>query len=152
MTEKKEEIIRFLREWAVSYVKHRDMIAKNIVDIKEEQDRIVIEFKDKEQIFLIRPIADDSIIQKINKDKNICVVMLNSKENLDFLMNKWNKLIKFDKLTIFFVNPFSELEKKWFISPYVHNKICNENSLKLGLKTMFETVEKITEKKIIKNI
>ena len=78
--------------------------------------------------------------------------MLNSKENLDFLMNKWNKLIKFDKLTIFFVNPFSELEKKWFISPYVHNKICDKDSLKLGLKTMFETVESITEKEIIKNI
>ena len=152
MTEKKEVIVKFLREWAVSYVNHRDMLTKNIINIKEEQDKVIVKFKDKEQIFLIRPTADDSVIQGINKDKNIGIIMLNSKENLDFLMNKWNKLIKFDKLTIFFVNPFSELEKKWFISPYVHNKICDKDSLKLGLKTMFETVESITEKEIIKNI
>jgi len=152
MTEKKEVIVKFLREWAVSYVKHRDILTKNIINIKEEQNKVIVKFKDKEQIFLIRPTADDSVIQGINKDKNIGIVMLNSKENLDFLMNKWNKLIKFDKLTIFFVNPFSELEKKWFISPYVHNKICDKDSLKLGLKTMFETVESITEKGIIKNI
>ena len=152
MTEKKDVIVKFLRGWAVSYVKHRDIIAKNIINIKEEQDKIIVELKDKWQVFLIRPTADDSVIQEINKDKNVNIVMLNSKENFDFLINKWNKLIKFEKLTLFFVNPFSEPDKKWFISPYVHNKICDDDSLKLGLKTMFETVETITEKEIMKRI
>ncbi len=152
MTEKKEVIIKFFMKWTVSYVKHRDMIAKNIIDIKEEQEGVIVKFKDKEKVFLIRPIADDSVIEEINKDKNICVVMLNSKENLDFLINKWNKLIKFEKLTLFFINPLSVLEKKWFISPYIHNKICDKNSLNLGLKTMFNTVESITEKEIMKKI
>ena len=152
MTEKKEEIIKFLREWTVGYVKHKDMLAKNIVDIKEEQDKVIVKFKDKGQVFLIRPTADDSVIEKIDKDKNIGIVMLNSKENLDFLINKWNKLIKFDKLTILFVNPLSEPDKKWFISPYVHNKICDNDSLKLGLKTMFNTVESITEEELMEKI
>jgi len=148
----KDVIVKFLREWVASYVKRRDMLAKNIVDIKEEQDKIIVKFKDKEQVFLIRPTTDDSVIKEINKDKNICVVMLNSKENLDFLINKWNKLIKFEKLTMFFVNQFSEPDKKWFISPYIHNKICDKDSLNLGLKTMFETVESVTEKEIMKKI
>ena len=148
----KDVMVRFLREWAVSYLKHRDMIAKNIVNIKEEQDRVIVKLKDKEQVFLIRPTADDSVVQEINKDKNIGIVMLNSKENLDFLIKNWSKLIKFEKLTIFFTNPFSELEKKWFVSPYIHNKICDKDSLNLGLKTMFETVETITEKEIMKKI
>ena len=148
----KDVIVKFLREWAVSYVKHRDILAKNIVDIKEEQDKVIVRFKDKEQVFLIRPIVNDSVTKEINKEKNICVVMLNSKENFNFLINKWNKLIKFEKLTLFFVNPFSEPDKKWFISPYMHNKICDEDSLKLGLKTMFETVETITEKELMKKI
>lgn len=152
MPEKKEVIIKFLREWTVSYVKHRDIIAKNITNIKEEQDRVVVKLKDKEQVFLIKPTVDDSFIQEINKDKNIGIVMLNSKENLDFLIKNWSKLIKFEKLAIFFINPFSEPDKKWFISPYVHNKICDKDSLKLGLKTMFETVEAITEKEIMKRI
>ena len=145
-----KEVINVLKEWAVSYVKHRDMITKNIVNIKEEQDKVIVKFKDKEKVFLIMPIVNDSVIEKINKDKNTGIIILNSKENLDFLIKKWSKLIKFEKLTIFFINPFSEPEKKWFISPYVHNKICDKDSLKLGLKTMFETVETITEKEILK--
>ena len=148
----KDVIVKFLREWAVGYVKHRDILTKNIIYIKEELDRVIVKFKDKEQIFLIRPTADNSLIQEINKDKNINIVMLNSKENLDFLIKNWSKLIKFEKLTIFFINPFSGLDTKWFISPYVHDKICDKDSLKLGLKTMFETVESITEKDITKNI
>ncbi len=148
----KDVVVKFIREWAVGYVKHRDMIAKNIVNIKEGPDKVVVEFKDKEQVFLIRPTAGDSIIKEINKDKNIGIVMLNSKENLDFLIKNWSKLIKFEKLTIFFINPFSELDTKWFISPYVHDRICDKDSLKLGLKTMFETVEPITEKELVKKI
>ena len=148
----KDVIVKFLREWAVGYVKHRDILTKNIIYIKEELDRVIVKFKDKEQIFLIRPTADNSLIQEINKDKNINIVMLNSKENLDFLIKNWSKLIKFEKLTIFFINPFSGLDTKWFISPYVHDRICDKDSLKLGLKTMFETVESTTEKDIIKKI
>ena len=132
--------------------KHRDILTKNIIYIKEELDRVIVKFKDKEQIFLIRPTADNSLIQEINKDKNINIVMLNSKENLDFLIKNWSKLIKFEKLTIFFINPFSGLDTKWFISPYVHDRICDKDSLKLGLKTMFETVEAITEKEILEKI
>jgi len=145
-------IVKFLREWTVSYVKHRDMISKNIINIKQEQDKVVVELKDKEQVFLIRPIINDSVIQEINKDENIGIVTLNSKENFDFLIKNWNKLIKFEKLTIFFINPFSELDTKWFVSPYVHDRICDNDSLKLGLKTMFETVETITEKEILEKI
>lgn len=152
MPEKKDVIVKFLREWIIGYVKHRDILNKNIIDIKEELDRVVVEFKDKEQVFLIRPTADDSVIQEVNKDKNIGIVMLNSKENLDFLIKNWSKLIKFEKLTIFFINPFSGLDTKWFISPYVHDRICDKDSLKLGLKTMFETVEPTTEEYILKEI
>ena len=148
----KDVIVKFLREWAVGYVKHRDILTKNIIYIKEELDRVIVKFKDKEQIFLIRPTADNSLIQEINKDKNINIVMLNSKENLDFLIKNWSKLIKFEKLTIFFINPFSGLDTKWFISPYVHDRICDKDSLKFGLKTMFETVEAITEKEILEKI
>jgi predicted lipase len=148
MTEK--EVINVLKEWVVSYVKHRDMITKSIVNIKEDQDKVIVKFKDKEKVFLIMPIVNDSVIEKINKDKNTGIIILNSKENLGFLIDNWKKLVKFENLKFFFVNPFSEPDKKWFISPYIHNKICDEDSLKLGLKTMFETVETITEKEILK--
>ncbi len=71
MAEKKDVIVKFLREWAVGYVKHRDILTKNIVGIKEEQDMVIVKFRDKEQIFLIRPTADDPVTEEINKEKKI---------------------------------------------------------------------------------
>jgi len=146
-----KEVINVLKEWTVNYLKHRDIILKTIIKINEESDKLVVKFKDKVQVFLLIPSLDDSLINEIN-NKQINVIVLNSKENLNFLINKWKKLVKFENLKFFFVNPFSELEKKWFISPYVHNKICDDDSLKQGLKTMFETVESTKEKDIIKKI
>ena len=144
-----KEVVNVLKEWAVNYLKHRDIILKTIVSINEEADKIIVEFRDKEQVFLVIPNLDKSLIEDI-KNKNLSIISLNSKENLNFLTDNWKKLVKFENLKFFFVNPFSEPDKKWFISPYVHNKICDENSLKLGLKTMFDTVETITEKEILK--
>ncbi len=146
-----KEVVNVLKEWAVNYLKHRDIILKTIVSINEEADKIIVEFRDKEQVFLVIPNLDKSLIEDI-KNKNLSIISLNSKENLNFLTDNWKKLVKFENLKFFFVNPFSEPDKKWFISPYVHNKICDENSLKLGLKTMFETVESITEEEIMKKI
>ena len=61
---------------------------------------------------------------------------------------RWKKLSQLPKLNIYLVNPLSEPDKKWIIAPYVHNRICDNQSLKLGLKAMFETVEPLTEDKI----
>jgi hypothetical protein len=61
------------------------------------------------------------------------------------LVDNWDKLIKFPSLTLYFVNPFSKLDKKWLINPYVHSKICDDKSLKTGLKSMFEMVTPLSD-------
>jgi hypothetical protein len=88
------------------------------------------------------------IIDKMDEKQAYGLVMLNTTNNFQILVDNWDKLIKFISLTLYFVNPFSKLDKKWVINPHVHHKICDENSLKTGLKSMFEMVTPLTEKDI----
>ncbi len=146
----------FLVEWTINFIKNKDIIAKKIEHIENGKDGfdLYVKYKDREQYFLIIPnIADiDSIIQRINNNAYFSIVTLNSKENFDIIVKNWNKLVGFKFLNIIFVNPFSELDKKWIIFPYTHHKICDESSLENGLKAMFGMVEPIEEEQLIAKI
>ena len=135
----------FLADWTINFVKNKDLISKKIEKIEAGKNGIdfYVKFKDKEQYFIISPniYEIDSIIGKINSKNYFSVVTLNSKENFDALLKNWKKLVDFKFLSIMFVNPYSSLDKKWIIFPHTHNKICDESSLKLGLKSMFDMVD-----------
>src|SRR3989338_9079960 len=144
-----DAVVSFLREWAVSYVKNKDIIAGNIEGIEENKDGfdIIVRYKDKISFFIIRPLLKDAeeIIKKMDKEGHYGLVMLNNKENLNIVIWNWKRLIEFKNLCVYFVNPFSQLDKKWLVFPCTHSRICDENSLETGLKAMFEMVEPITE-------
>ena len=146
----------FLVEWTASFVKNKDVIARKIETIEKNKDGfdLYVKFKDKEQFFIISPSISnlDLIISKLKNDSHYCIVTLNSGENLDSLIKNWRRLIEFKLLCVIFVNPFSQLDKKWIIYPYTHHKICDESSLKTGLKSMFEMVEPIEEKELVAKI
>ena len=139
----------FLVDWAINFVKNKDIVARKIEKIENEKNGfdLYVKYKDREQYFIIAASIDDidSIIRKLNNDYYFSIVTLNSKENFEILLKNWNRLIDFKFLSIIFVNPFSELDKKWIVFPYTHQKICDESSLKTGLKSMFEMVEPIEE-------
>lgn len=143
----------FLIDWTINFVKNKDIVAKKIEKIENGKDGfdLYVKYKDREQYFLITPnIADiDSIIQKINNNSYFSIVTLNSRENLEIILKNWNRLVDFKFLSIIFVNPFSELDKKWIVFPHVHHKICDEASLENGLKAMFGMVEPIEEEGLI---
>ena len=58
-----------------------------------------------------------------------------------FLIGKWKKFVGITTLNIYFMNPLSKKEKVWTIFPYVHDKICDSSSLKLGIKIMANMVD-----------
>ena len=146
----------FLVDWTISFIKNKDVISKKIEKIENEKDGfdLYVKYKDREQYFIIAAniIDIDSIIKKINNDFYLSIVTLNSKENFDIVLKNWNKLTNFKFLNIIFANPFSELDKKWIVFPYTHQRICDESSLKTGLKSMFEMVEPIEEGQLIAKI
>ena len=79
-------------------------------------------------------------MKKIN-DKTVFIITLNTKDNLSKIIENWSNLIEHQNLCIYFVNPASQLETKWVVCPYTHNKITEKASLKSGLETLFSMVE-----------
>ena len=151
-----DKLHSFLADWTVNFVRNKDILLKKIQSIEKNKAGfdIYVKYKDKEQFFIIAPkIPDtDSIISKLNKNSRYSIITLNSKQNLDALVKSWSRLAGFRSLNVMFVNPFSETEKKWIICPYVHDKICDQGSLKTGLKSIFESVEPIEEEQIAAKI
>lgn len=148
-----DKLHSFLVEWTVSFVRNKDMIARKIERIENGKDGfdLYIKYKDREQYFIvISKISDiDSILQKINNEHHFSIVTINSKENFEAVLKNWSRLISFKFLNIMFVNPFSELDKKWIVFPHTHHKICDESSLETGLKSMFSMVEPIEEQQLM---
>lgn len=146
----------FLSDWTINFIKNKDIIAKKIESIENGRNGfdLHVKYRDREQYFIIAPsIRDiDSIISRINNNAYYSIVTLNSRENFDAMIKSWPKLISFKFLNIIFVNPFSQLDKKWIVFPHTHHKICDEVSLENGLKSMFEMVEPIEEEQLVAKI
>ena len=143
----------FLKEWMINFIKHKDIIANNLVSIEDGNELKAI-YQNKEDYIVIEPFVKDFdvLFGKITKDKNVLIVLFNTIENFEIISLNWKRLIDFDKLTIYFVNMFSNTDTKWIIKPYLHNKITDEKSLKSGLSSMFAMVEPITEQEVLYKI
>ena len=126
---------KLLKEWAINYIKNKDIIDKNIKNIKENNRGFLVEYKHKKHYFIIKPD-----IHEINniKDDFISLVLFNTKKNLEFILNKWKKLIKYKKLSIYLINLNNN--EKWALHPFTHNKVCINKKLKNGLITLFDSV------------
>lgn len=146
----------FLMEWTVNFIKNKDIISKKVQNIENGRNGfdLHVKYRDREQYFIIAPNISniDSIMQKIDNSAHYTIVTLNSKENFDVVLKNWPKLVNFKFLSIIFVNPFSELDKKWVIFPHTHHRICDESSLENGLKSMFDMVEPIEEEQLLVKI
>jgi len=141
-----------LADWIITYLKNRDLMFRKIESVEQNKDGFdfYIKFKDKEQFFLVMPLLQDipNILSKFNSENHFGLVVFNTHENFDLLIKEWEKFAGIKNLSIYFINPFSNLDKKWIIHPYTHNNICEKNALKKGLKSMFEMVEPLTDHQI----
>ncbi len=128
-----------LKKWLVEYIKNRDVFKKSIKDIEDKEESITVKYRDREELFLIRPVLGNEI--DYDAASHITIVTLNINENFRYLVSSWHSLAKYPNLTIYFANPLSTTETKWIIRPHLHDKIADDTSLKNGLKSMFLTVE-----------
>ena len=147
-----KRIIPHMIEWFEIYIRHKDMLTKKIETIDKHEDKLIVTYKDKTQVFYIFPDLADFNEEILKDVENPSIVMINSEGNLKHLMKIWNKLIKHPKLSIYSINPFSSGDTKWIIFPYTHHQISEESSLKTGLESMFNMVEPITIEEYMKKI
>lgn len=139
-----------LKEWTIQFIKNKDIIQKKILEIKDNGNTLEVIFKDnKRQLLFIQPdvklveVAD--ALEQSTKDSMmfVSIVCLNKRINLQELIKNWQRIVDFPQLSMYFVNPESATDKKWMIYPHTHHKISDPSSLKLGLESMFSTVQEV---------
>lgn len=149
------DILEFLLEWTTDFIKNKDVFTKNIIKIEKDNDfNLKAIYKDKIVFILAIPSLKDMdyIIKKLEPEKHVILATFCNRANLFVIIKNWKKLVEFKNFTIYFINPFSTKDKKWILCPYVHDRICDESSLELGLKSMFEVVDTITEEEAVSKI
>jgi hypothetical protein len=136
--------LKLLKEWAINYIKNRDILVRQIEKIEENKDGwdIAVTAKTGMKFYLIVPKIEDfdGLLKKIDTS-NITIIVFNTKANLDAVINNWGKIKGYPHLSIMFVNPNSELDKKWLVFPHTHDRVTEKASFKRGLKALFQTVE-----------
>lgn len=152
----------YMFDWTFHFIKNKDVVARKIVNIEEyiNQKYIFVEYKDKRMVYYVVPAVEDfdktwSELQEFKSKTNStdsCIVCLNNRENLDKFIEKWNIVNKDPKFQIVFSNPFSTTDKRWIVIPYTHSMISEPSALKQGLKALFETVDPISEKTLLRMI
>ena len=145
---------KFLIEWMIRFLKNKDVIKKEIISIenKNDQSEFTVQYKDKTKFFILMTYLEKSIFNRINNNENCTIITLNNNANVEFMINNWNEFHKFISLSVYFINPFSKLDKVWVIVPHVHDKICESSSLSTGLKSMAEMVEETDERDLEINL
>ena len=134
-----------LKQWALRYVRHRDLPLKKIAEIKDADFGFVLANNDGTSTSCIIQVS----LKDVNRDfisataAATLVVTLSNGENIKAVYSMWDAVAACQSLLVIFVNPFSALEDKWLLRPYLHNKVCDRSSLLQGLKAMAELVEPI---------
>lgn len=154
MAEASNPRFSYLKEWLVPYLKSRDAMQKQIVEIAEADYGLLVRYVSRQGFFLIEPkpgdISGEISRLPISEKTELTAVFFNTKENFKAVLDSWKNLVAIKNLKLIFVNPESEEETKWIVAPYVHNLVCDEHSVARGLKSMFSVVEPLTEPKIEK--
>lgn len=138
-----------LKQWALLYVKHRDINVKKIADIKDTDYGFLVANNDGTATSCVIQV----LLGDINRGfiqataaadkKSVLIVTLSNDDNIRAAYRMWEVIAANPGLLIVFVNPFSSQEEKWVLKPFLHNKVCDRTSLLQGLKAMAELVEPI---------
>ncbi|MBI2143648.1 hypothetical protein HYU17_00660 [Candidatus Woesearchaeota archaeon] len=135
----------YLKEWATTYSRHRDIPLKKIRDIKDTQNGFQIINKDGTSAdCVILPSLKNALHPAETRGQRV-IVTLSNIENIKEVCKAWDAMAADRTLLIIFANPLSEAEDRWVLKPHLHNKVCDTASLTQGLKAMSEFVEPIDE-------
>ncbi|MBI3034234.1 hypothetical protein HYY72_03665 [Candidatus Woesearchaeota archaeon] len=133
----------YLSRWTYNYIKYKDAILKRIISIERKESGFLAVYKDRRVSYEIMASLKDFS----NAANESTIVTFNTIENFHLMLNEWKKLVE-KKLTIVLINPLSKLDEKWTVATHVHDSVCDKGSIKRGLKTMFESVEPLSNEQI----
>lgn len=126
------------KEWAIHYIKQKDLVKKDLISYKEEEDKILCDYKEGvKATYYCKENLELGKIKTVKDDEITYFVCICNEHNFKILTDNWD-LFKTKKNLIFiFLN--LKLAEKWVIKPFVHAKIADPATLKQGLRTMYNT-------------
>lgn len=139
-----DDIGASLREWALQFMRNKDLLTRTITSIDKNVDGwdMAINTTAGQKFVLVVPdLAEIKPHLPRVGDNAVWAVTLNRHQNVDALVELWPGLIACPKLVVVFVNPSSNTETKWIIMPHVHDRITEKKALKSGLMSLFSMVE-----------
>jgi fructose-1-phosphate kinase PfkB-like protein len=119
-----------LHEWTKQYVKFKDAMKKLITSVEEKEDRIIVHQKTTDLTYVLQPTLT-------SPEENTITVCFNSKENIEFIIKKFDTL-KTKQVTFILVN--LDANEKWLLHPKTHANITEPESVAQGLKTLYSSV------------
>lgn len=129
-----------LLEWTSAFIDYMNSFKRDITNKKVEKNIIICKHSEKGTIkYIIEETLTQAVFEKF--EGKIVLITLNSKHNLKFLVENWQKFSENNSLKIIFVNP--KLNLQWSIVPYLHHKFADPDSLKTGIESLFSSVPEI---------
>ncbi|MBW3019256.1 hypothetical protein KY329_03665 [Candidatus Woesearchaeota archaeon] len=130
-----------LKDWILTYLKNRDLYEGNIKSFEDTgADSFVVHRTDGDTFYLVMDILHDAG-RIVKESKKLCVITLNKKSNVSFVVDHWDSLKSFRNLCFYFVNP--ETNDKWVVYPCTHDLITEKAALKKGLMGLFESIPEV---------
>jgi hypothetical protein len=127
-----------LKEWLLIFLKSSGSFDVEDCSIEDSRDFVLFKRAGVEKVFFVAESLESFSFDKIKNflGKNIVIVSLSSKKNIDWLVSKWDKLLEISDLSFIFVD--LESSEKWSLRPKTHNLVTERNCLKKGLLSIFE--------------
>ena len=132
---------KILVDWTSNYIKNKDIMQKTLVDLEIKENHILCKHKNGQVTkYIVNPRLTQDAFSEIKDGQNV-IVCLNTRQNIDFVINNWQKLISYKRLSIIFANP--SINERWIIFPHTHNLISEKGAIKKGLLALFSSVEEV---------
>ncbi|MGM5480926.1 MAG: hypothetical protein ACQESE_00800 [Nanobdellota archaeon] len=127
-----------LNEWATHHIRFKDCMRKQIKEMEVTEDHIrVVEKKEEKNYYVTEKLSEAIGNIKNNQSKQF-IITKNSKENIEFLIDNWNRLKQYRYASIIFVNV--KENKMWHIHPATHHFIADKDKLEEGIWRLHESI------------
>ena len=121
-----------LETWVKEYEKYKDTFRKRLETVEIKDGKVLLHYDTwDETVLCVDYLRDaETVTEKW--------VTLNTAENVKWVAENWDDLIKEDVI-IYFVN--LDTKNNWVLKPKLHSMITPKKHLKKSLKGLFETVK-----------
>lgn len=127
-----------LKRWTIFFVKNKDVFEKKLESYEEKDSFIYFNFKDKQIVYLVSDELDASSLDFCKNKGLLVIVCKASRKNLNFLIDNWVVFKDVKNLSVIFADV--DGNHRLIIKPQVHNFISDDETLRLGLESLYNNI------------